>query len=73
MIAAMIKTAFKDFYELIRDGSKVLEFFAPQLKDFEKIVNEINEVADLFKENKEKVLQLQLKLSELTVTSVKIV
>ncbi|OAI26190.1 LeoA/HP0731 family dynamin-like GTPase [Methylomonas koyamae] len=72
-IAAMIKSTFKDFYELISDDSKVLEFFAPQLKDFEKIVNEMNAGADSLKENKEKVLQLQQKLNALTVTSVKVV
>ncbi len=64
-IATMIKSAFKDIYDLISDDAKVLEFFAPQLKEFEKIVTQMNTGADSLKENREKVLQIQLKLIEL--------
>jgi hypothetical protein len=71
-IAAMIKSAFKDIYDLISDDAKVLEFFAPQLKEFEKIVTEMNAGADSLRENKEKVLQVQQKLNELTVASIRV-
>lgn len=69
-IAAMIKGNFKNIYDLLSEDDKVLEFFAPQLKEFEKIVTEMNTGADSLKENKEKVLRIQQKLSELTSTRV---
>jgi len=69
-IASMIKGAFKDIYDLISDDAKVLAFFAPQLKEFEKIVAEMNAGANSLKENKEKVLQVQRKLSDLTIKRV---
>jgi len=42
-IAEMIKSAFKDIYDIIADDEKLLDFFAPQLKAFEKIVETVEE------------------------------
>jgi len=42
-IAEVIKSAFKDIYNIIGDDEKLLDFFAPQLKAFEKIVETVEE------------------------------
>jgi hypothetical protein len=55
-IAQMIKEPFKDLYEILSDDAKVLDYFAPQLQEFEKIVfNLKSEAAEL--QNKHKKLE----------------
>lgn len=64
-IATVIKDAFKDVYDLILNDEKMFECFAPQLKEFEKIVRTMGESADLIRTNRSKVAQIQQRLNDL--------
>lgn len=62
-ITTIIKSSFKDIYDLIGDDEKLLDFFAPQLKEFEKIVAAVDERSAFIRTNQEKLLQVREKLS----------
>lgn len=64
-IASEIKSAFKDIYDLIGHDEKMFDFFAPQLKEFEKIVLNMSESAELIRTNRGKVERVQERLSHL--------
>lgn len=64
-IANVIKNAFKDIYDLLGDDGKIFEFFAPQLKEFEKIVVKMGENAELICTNRNKVMRAQEQLNTL--------
>ena len=66
-IATVIKGAFKDIYELIGHDEKMFDFFAPQLKDFEKIVRGMSESAELIRTNRMKVMRVQQQLNGLAL------
>lgn len=66
-IANVIKGAFKDIYELIGHDEKMFDFFAPQLKDFEKIVRGMSESAELIRTNRMKVMRVQQQLNGLAL------
>lgn len=69
-IGTVIKNAFKDVYDLILDDEKMLESFAPQLKEFEKIVRNMRESAELIRTNRNKVAQIENRLNALLPSSV---
>ena len=64
-IASVIKGAFKDIYDLLGNDEKMFEFFAPQLKKFEKIVLDMSESAELIRTNRDKVGRVQERLNRL--------
>jgi len=64
-ITTIIKSSFKDIYDLIGDDEKLLDFFAPQLKEFEKIVAAVDERSTFIRTNQEKLIQVREKLSML--------
>lgn len=66
-ITTVIKSSFKDIYDLIGDDEKLLDFFAPQLKEFEKIVVTVDERAEFIRTSQEKLIRVREKLSVLTL------
>lgn len=66
-IASVIKSAFKDIYDLISHDEKMFDFFAPQLKEFEKIVLNMSEGAELIRTNRDKILRIQQRLNDLAL------
>ncbi|RYJ58354.1 LeoA/HP0731 family dynamin-like GTPase [Pseudomonas songnenensis] len=68
-IAEMIKSAFKDIYDIIADDEKLLDFFAPQLKAFEKIVETVEERSIFISNNQAKLQTVKAKLNALTPTT----
>lgn len=61
-ISQMIMEPFKDLYVILSDDAKVLDCFAPQLQEFEKIVfNLKSEAAELHNKHK-KLEQIQTEL-----------
>lgn len=65
-IAEVIKSAFKDIYDIIGDDEKLLDFFAPQLKAFEKIVETVEERSTFISTNQAKLEAVKAKLNALT-------
>ena len=66
-IANLIKSAFKDVYDILSADEKMLEFFAPQLKGFEKIVSDMKESAELIRTNQGKIAHIQQRLNGLAL------
>lgn len=67
-IAEVIKSAFKDIYNIIGDDEKLLDFFAPQLKAFEKIVETVEERSAFIRANQAKLQGVKAKLNALAST-----
>ncbi|WP_429109927.1 LeoA/HP0731 family dynamin-like GTPase [Aeromonas media] len=67
-IAEVIKSAFKDIYNIIGDDEKLLDFFAPQLKAFEKIVETVEERSAFIRANQAKLQGMKAKLNALAST-----
>jgi GTPase Era involved in 16S rRNA processing len=67
-IAEVIKSAFKDIYNIIGDDEKLLDFFAPQLKAFEKIVETVDERSRFISTNQAKLQGVKKKLNSLVLT-----
>jgi predicted GTPase len=67
-IATVVKGAFKDIYDIIGDDEKLLDFFAPQLKEFEKIVVTVQERSAFISANQGKLKGIKAKLHALTST-----
>lgn len=66
-ITKVIKGAFKDIYDLISHDEMMFDFFAPQLKEFEKIVSGMSENSELIRSNRSKVTRLQERLNSLAL------
>lgn len=64
-IAEVIKGAFKDIYDIIGDDEKLLDFFAPQLKAFEKIVETVEERSTFISTSQAKLQNVKAKLNAL--------
>lgn len=64
-IADVVKGAFKDIYDLLGDDQRMFEFFAPGLKEFDKVVRGMSETADLIRSNRDKVTCIQERLKGL--------
>ncbi|MHA6963448.1 LeoA/HP0731 family dynamin-like GTPase [Zobellella denitrificans] len=64
-IAELIKSAFKDIYDVIVDDEKLLGFFAPELKEFEGLMKTLDEQAKEIRSNQEKIADIKLKLQSL--------
>ncbi len=66
-IAIVIKSAFKDIYDLISHDEKMFDVFAPQLKEFEKVVHEMREGAEQIRTNRNKIVSIQERLNGLSL------
>ena len=64
-IGKVIKSAFKDIYDLLSDDEKMFSFFAPQLQEFEKIMKTMAERADLIQSKQERLVHAQQMLAGL--------
>lgn len=64
-ITVVIKSSFKDIYDIIGDDEKLLDFFAPQLKEFEKIIAVVTERSEFIRNRQQKLNQVQEKLGAL--------
>ncbi len=64
-ITEVIKSAFKDIYDIIGDDEKLLNFFAPQLKDFEKIIETVEQRSKFISTSQVKLQGVKTKLNEL--------
>ncbi|MBN9365595.1 MAG: dynamin family protein [Comamonadaceae bacterium] len=64
-ISEVIKSAFKDIYDIIGDDEKLLNFFAPQLEEFTKIVETVEERSKFISTNQVKLQGIKTKLSAL--------
>jgi GTPase SAR1 family protein len=69
-IAELIKDAFKDIYDVLGNDERVFEFFAPQIKQFEKIVTEIDGKSDEIRASRERVRLVQQKLKALELPGI---
>jgi|GEM_PF-272428 len=67
-IGELIKSAFKDIYDVIADDEKLLNFFAPELKEFERLMTDLDEQAREVRRNQEKIGQVELKLRALPLS-----
>jgi predicted GTPase len=66
-IGGAIKSAFKDIYDLLNDDEKMFAFFAPQLKEFEKVVQTMTQNAELIRDNRKKIVHAQDRLTSLAL------
>ncbi|HEJ4559957.1 TPA: dynamin family protein [Pseudomonas aeruginosa] len=64
-ITSLIKGAFKDIYDLLSDDEKTFDFFAPQIKEVEKVVTEMSEKASSIQKNQEKLISISSQLDQL--------
>ena len=64
-IAEVIKGSFKDIYDIIGNDEKLMDFFAPQLKEFEKIVETVKERSTFISTNQAKLQGVKTKLNAL--------
>lgn len=61
-ISDMIKSLFKDVYDILRDDSQLFEMFAPQIKEFEKILTSLEGNVEKIDQNQMKLERLKQKL-----------
>lgn len=66
-IAELIKSAFKDTYDVIADDEKLFNFFAPELKEFESLMTDLDEQAGEIRLNQERIGKVQRKLQALSL------
>lgn len=64
-IAEVIKGSFKDIYDIVGDDEKLMNFFAPQLKEFEKVVETVEEQSTFIRTSQAKLQGVKTKLNEL--------
>lgn len=64
-IGDVIKSAFKDIYDLLADNEKMLDFFAPQLREFQRIVVTMSDSARAIQESHGKFGQIERRLKML--------
>ena len=62
-IGDMLKGTFKELYELMSDDEKTFDFFAPQLKEFEKILAEMELGSNDLEENRKQLAIIITKLN----------
>lgn len=66
-IGAVIKGAFKDIYDLLNNDEQIYEFFVPQLREFERVVEAIKQSADGIRTSRDKVEAIQHRLQHLSL------
>lgn len=69
-IGELIKSAFKDIYDVISDDEKLLAFFAPELKEFKRLMIDLDEQASEIRSHQERIGQVQRKLQALELPGI---
>lgn len=64
-IADVIKGSFKDIYDILGNDEKLMDFFAPQLKKFEKIIEIVEERSTFISTSQAKLQDIKTKLTAL--------
>lgn len=64
-IGDMIKEAFKDLYDILRDDQKLFDFFAPQIKTFEQLISESESQVKAIRASQESIQSISAKLKKL--------
>jgi GTPase SAR1 family protein len=64
-VGALVKDAFKDIYDVISDDQKLFHFFSPQLKEFEELMQNLDEQANEVRRNQKSIHAVQQKLKAL--------
>ncbi len=64
-IAEIIKAPFKDICEILADDTKMMNFFAPQIRQFEKIVHDLDGKAAQIRSNREQLMSIEGQLQGL--------
>jgi len=67
-ISEFVKNSFLDIYEILGDTDKTINFFAPQLKDYELIVKELRSKISEVEKSKAILKGLESKLKALPAT-----
>lgn len=71
-ISDLIKSAFKDIYDILGNDERIFDFFAPQLKEYENIIREMSQGADLIRANQKKVEHVQMQLKNLPLLGISV-
>lgn len=66
-ITNLIKSSFKDIYDILSDSEKVLQFFAPELEQLKKVVADVDHNKTLIQTKKEKIASIRMKLNGVTL------
>ena len=66
-IGKIIKDNFKDIHDILSDDEKMFSLFAPQIKQFEMIVADLGQKADLVRAGRESLASMQTQLSRLAL------
>lgn len=66
-IGELIKSAFKDMYDVISDDEKLFNFFAPELKEFERLMVDLDAQAEEIRQDQKTISNIYLKLNKLQV------
>ncbi|OJT00355.1 GTPase domain-containing protein [Marinobacter nauticus] len=70
-ISEFVKNSFLDIYEILSDTEKTINFFAPQLKDYELIVTDLRSKLAEVEQSKAVLERLEPKLINLQSTALK--
>jgi len=70
-ISEFVKNSFLDIYEILSDTEKTINFFAPQLKDYELIVTDLHSKLAEVEQSKAVLERLERKLINLQSTALK--
>ncbi|MBE0470194.1 MAG: dynamin family protein [Methyloprofundus sp.] len=63
----MVKDVFKEIYDLLSDDEKLFEFFAPQLYEYETILNNLKEEAEYIRGTQSCLIELRHKLDTISL------
>lgn len=66
-ITNLIKNSFKDIYDILSDDRKILQFFAPELEQFNSVIIDVEQNKILLQTRKQKVESIKGKLNNLTL------
>ncbi len=69
-ISPIIANAFKDIYDILSDDEKTLDFLAPQLKQFEIVVTDLDEQAKAIRDNQKAIVLIKGKLDALELPKI---
>lgn len=64
-LTQLIQEAFKEIYDILADDEKMFAFFAPQIVNMEKVVNDLQQTSVTITQNQEKLGILHQKLVDM--------
>ncbi|CAM4076355.1 LeoA/HP0731 family dynamin-like GTPase [Serratia silvae] len=64
-LSDIVKGSFKDICIILADDEKIISFFAPQIVAAEKVITELSEKTQAVRDNKQKLVGLQMQLQTL--------